>query len=146
MSRVAIISAGTETYADTGLGEGTYRYRLTAVNAAGRESAFSNEIMVIITSVVTLGDEIPETFALEQNYPNPFNPTTTITYDVAEPSDVRLLVHDLLGKAVAVLVDERHAAGRYEVAFEASGLASGVYLYTLRAGSFTQTKRLVLLK
>lgn len=89
---------------------------------------------------------MPQHFALEQNYPNPFNPTTTISYSIKEPADVELLVYDLLGRRVAVLVDEHHAAGRYEVAFDASGLSSGVYLYTLRAGSFTQTKRLVLLK
>ena len=90
--------------------------------------------------------ELPVEYVLQQNYPNPFNPATTIVYNVPDPSDVRVLVYNLLGKTVAVLVDEHHAAGRYETVFDASGLASGVYLYTLRAGSFTQTKRLVLLK
>ena len=89
---------------------------------------------------------MPTEYRLKQNYPNPFNPATTIAYDVANPSDVRLVVHDLLGREVAVLVDKRQAPGRYEVTFDASGLASGVYLYTLRASDFTQTKRLVLLK
>ena len=89
---------------------------------------------------------VPEAFALGQNYPNPFNPATTIAYDLAAASDVRLVVHDLLGREVATLVDEHRVAGRYEVAFDASGLSSGTYLYTLRAGDFTQTRRLVLLK
>ena len=91
-------------------------------------------------------DEKPSSPVLRQNYPNPFNPTTTIAYDVSEPSDVHVLVHDLLGKTVAVLVDEHHAAGHYEVTFDVGGLASGVYLYTLQAGDFAQTRRLVLLK
>ena len=91
-------------------------------------------------------DEESSSPILKQNYPNPFNPATTITYHVAEPSDVRLVVHDLLGREVAVLVDEYHVAGRYEVTFNASGLGSGVHLYTLQAGNFTQTRRLVLLK
>ena len=91
-------------------------------------------------------EDLPRDYRLGRNYPNPFSPATTIAYDIAEPSDVRLVVHDLLGREVAVLGDKRHAAGRYETVFDASGLASGVYLYTLRAGDFTQTKRLVLLK
>ena len=90
--------------------------------------------------------EVPQHFALEQNYPNPFNPATTISYSIKEPADVELLVYDLLGRRVARLVDQHHAAGRYEITFDARGLASGTYLYTLRAGDFTQTRRLVLLK
>ena len=147
--QIATVAAGTEAYTDNNLpGDGTYYYRLKAVDAAGNESTFSGDGVAVDyrPTAVALGGEVPEAFALRQNYPNPFNPATTITYDVAEPSDVRVLVHDLLGKAVAVLVDEHHAAGRYEVTFDASGLASGAYLYTLRAGDFTQTRRLVLLK
>ena len=90
--------------------------------------------------------EVPRRFALEQNYPNPFNPATTISYSIKKPADVELLVHDLLGRKVAILVDKHQTAGRYEVSFDASDLSSGIYLYTLRAGDFTQTRRLVLLK
>ena len=145
--QVATVTAGTETYTDTGLSAGTYYYRLKAVDAAGNASNYSDEEDVVYMPTATaLEGEVPEAFSLGQNYPNPFNPATTINYNVAEPSDVRVLIHDLLGKTVAVLVDKHHTAGRYEVAFEAGGLASGVYLYTLQAGSFTQTRRLVLLK
>ena len=146
--QIATVAAGTETYTDDNLpGDGTYYYRLKAVDAADNESAFTSDASVSYTpTAVALGGEVPEAFALAQNYPNPFNPATTIIYDVAQPSDVRVLVYDLLGKAVATLVDEHHAAGRYEVTFDARGLPSGAYLYTLRAGDFTQTRRLVLLK
>jgi hypothetical protein len=97
--------------------------------------------------------EMPISFFLSQNYPNPFNPTTTIGYTVggtrhqaSNVSEVRLSVYDILGREVAVLVNERKAPGNYEVRFDGSNLASGVYLYTLQAGSFVQTKKLMLLK
>jgi hypothetical protein len=97
----------------------------------------------------------PDGFRLEQNYPNPFNPTTGIRFHVpasqgraqagtAGSSHVRLSVYDMLGRVVAVLVDERKAPGSYTVEFNASRLASGVYLYRLSAGSFVETRKMVL--
>ena len=83
---------------------------------------------------------------LEQNYPNPFNPSTTIKFELPRTSHVNLSVYDVLGRQVSVLVNERTNAGVYEVKFDASGLASGVYFYRLIAGSFTQTKKLLLLR
>lgn len=90
--------------------------------------------------------EVPAGFKLEQNYPNPFNPNTMIGFQLPENSPVRLEVFDLLGRRVATLIDGNKKAGRHEVQFEAGHLASGVYLYRLQAGSFTQTKRLTLFK
>jgi len=94
---------------------------------------------------------LPATIRLEHNYPNPFNPTTVINYTIAGfegqgfgVSDVRLSVYDLLGREVAVLVNERKPPGSYEVRFDASGHASGVYFYRLTAGKFTATKTMVL--
>lgn len=90
----------------------------------------------------------PSGFALEQCYPNPFNPATVIRFTVP-PSGARqacVQIHDPLGRVVATLVDERLDAGACEVRFNASGLASGVYFYTLRAGLFRETKRMVLLR
>jgi predicted outer membrane repeat protein len=89
---------------------------------------------------------LPLMFDLGQNYPNPFNPTTAVSYQLPAVSDVRLVVYDLLGREVAVLVNEKKAPGRYEVGFDASGLSSGVYLYRLSAGSFVQTRKMVMVK
>jgi hypothetical protein len=89
---------------------------------------------------------IPAQCVIHQNYPNPFNPSTTITYALPKSSDVRLSVCDMLGREVSVLVNERKDAGVHEVKFDASGLASGVYLYRLQAGEFVQTRKLVLLQ
>jgi len=92
------------------------------------------------------GDGTPSHFALEQNYPNPFNPNTTILYELPKVSQVTLSVYDLLGREVAVLVNEMKLPGNYEVRFDASGLVSGVYLYRLNAGSFVQTRKMVVVK
>jgi hypothetical protein len=89
---------------------------------------------------------LPKEHVLCQNYPNPFNPTTNIGFQVPGVSDVKLVVYDLLGREVAVLLNERKAPGRYEVSFDGSGLASGVYLYRLTAGNFVQTRKMVIVK
>jgi|GEM_PF-806460 len=95
--------------------------------------------------------EIVKEYKLEQNYPNPFNPSTTIKYSIpnnvkSEMSNVKLVVYDILGNEVATLVNERQKSGNYEVKFNASNLASGIYLYKLQSGSFVQTRKLMLLK
>jgi hypothetical protein len=89
---------------------------------------------------------VPSSFALLQNYPNPFNPSTMITYHVPEQSQITLTVHDVLGKVIAVLVNETKIAGEYTALFDGSGHSSGVYFYTLRTEKFTQTKKCILLK
>jgi hypothetical protein len=105
-----------------------------------------------ILSVPRAGTQ-PLSFALEQNYPNPLNPTTLIRYTVGGNrgegigvSDVSLVVYDLLGREVAELVKERKSPGTYEVVFNAGDLASGVYLYRLTTGTFTQTRKMILVK
>jgi hypothetical protein len=89
---------------------------------------------------------LPAVCALAQNYPNPFNPKTTIRYELPRGSQVRLSVFDILGREVSVLVDEKRDAGVYEVRFDGSALASGVYLYRLKAGDFVQTRRFILVR
>jgi photosystem II stability/assembly factor-like uncharacterized protein len=89
---------------------------------------------------------IPSAFRLEQNFPNPFNPTTTITFQIPNSSYVTLNVYDVLGREVRRLVNEELTAGAYKTTFDATGLASGVYVYTLHAGDVVQTKKLVLLR
>jgi len=89
---------------------------------------------------------IPSAIQLFQNYPNPFNAGTKITYDVAQPTQVRLTVFDLLGKEVAVLVDGPKNAGRHSVDFTGKGLASGVYFYRLWTTTTSMTRKLVILR
>jgi hypothetical protein len=83
---------------------------------------------------------------LFQNYPNPFNPSTKISWQLPVGGQVTLKVYDVLGNEVVTLLDEYKPAGSYEVEFNASGINSGVYFYKLQAGSYTETKKLVLLK
>ena len=90
--------------------------------------------------------EVPEAFALGQNYPNPFNPATTIAYALPQAAKVELVVYDLLGRAVLTLVQGEQEAGRYEVIFDASRLASGMYLYRITAGSYQAVKKMILVK
>jgi hypothetical protein len=90
--------------------------------------------------------ELPSAVKLHQNYPNPFNPSTTIRYGLPNRSYVTLAVYNTLGQQVATLVNENKEVGYHEVRFDGTGLASGVYFYRLQAGSFTETKKLVLLK
>jgi hypothetical protein len=89
---------------------------------------------------------MPLTYSLSQNYPNPFNPSTTIEYQLPKSSLVRLTVYDLIGREVAVLVNDRKDAGVYDVRFDASALASGVYFCRLTAGSFAQARKLILVR
>jgi len=89
----------------------------------------------------------PNTFRVNQNYPNPFNPSTNISFSIPQQSVVRLTVTDVLGREVATLINnEERNAGNYNVKWNASSFASGVYFYRLQAGNFVQTKKLVLLK
>jgi hypothetical protein len=99
-----------------------------------------------VTSVGSKNKEIPQKFALYQNYPNPFNPSTMIYYDLPVRSRVKLSVYNLLGQEVATLVNTEQEPGRYNVKFDASGLPSGVYFYTLQTPYFTKTNKMVLVK
>jgi hypothetical protein len=89
---------------------------------------------------------VPAAFALRQNYPNPFNPSTTISFDLPEPSAVRLTVYDMLGRRVAVLVDGVSEAGTHTVGFDATGHPSGLYFYKLDAGRFSDTRKMMIMK
>ncbi len=95
-------------------------------------------------------NQIANGFELSQNYPNPFNPTTTIEYSIpvnfSPLQNVQLKIYDVLGREVATLVNKKQAPGNYSVKFDASNLNSGVYFYTLRAGNFVSTKKMILMK
>ena len=88
----------------------------------------------------------PLVYTLYDSYPNPFNPETTIRFDLPQSDNVRLEVYDLLGRRVSTLLDERRDAGTHSIKFEASSLATGVYLYRLSSGSFVQTRKMLLVR
>jgi photosystem II stability/assembly factor-like uncharacterized protein len=125
------------SFVDKNLQSGIYNYRLNQIDFDGTQE---------VVGELTINLTLPEQFALEQNYPNPFNPSTTISWQSPVGSWQTLKIYDLLGREVVTLVDEYKPAGSYEVEFDARGLSSGVYLYTLQAGSFTNTKKLILMK
>jgi hypothetical protein len=110
---------------------------------AGEEVTISNSL---ISKLIVSADVIPVNYALEQNYPNPFNPVTTINYSLPKDGLVKLVIYNAIGEEVATLVNEQKEAGRYELQFNSSGLASGIYLYRIKAGEFIQTKKMILLK
>jgi hypothetical protein len=108
------------------------------------------------SDIQELNSDTPVSYSIHQNYPNPFNPSTRIKFQIVEPGNVSLKVYDILGKEVATLINEQMSAGTYEATFNASGLASGisarggyasgVYFYRLQAGSFVETKKMLMLK
>ena len=114
-----------------------FNYRLRQVDFDGKAK---------YSIIVNVFYDVPDNVALNQNYPNPFNPTTTINYSIAETAPVTLKIYDVTGREVSVLVDEVKQPGRYEITFDASSLASGVYFYKLNAGSFSSVKKLSVLK
>lgn len=126
VSVVAVNSTGTRLFASSNQGIGTFAL-------AG---ATANE----------RGSDLPTAWSLNQAYPNPFNPTTTISFDLPEASDVNLAVYDVLGREMTRLASGRHAAGTHSVTLQATGWSSGLYLYRLEAGGRTFTRTLTLLK
>ena len=99
-----------------------------------------------LIAVEQISSVVPEEFRLYQNYPNPFNPSTKIIFDLKKSAPVKLAVYDVLGRLVAVPVDELLKTGTYEVTFNAELLASGIYFYELASGDFRETKKMILLK
>jgi endo-1,4-beta-xylanase len=98
------------------------------------------------TGVKEIASVLPTSYNLEQNYPNPFNPSTTIQYSITHTTNVTLKVFDMLGREVQTLVNTQQAPGQYSVTLKAQNLGSGVYFYRINAGTFTETKKLMLLK
>jgi hypothetical protein len=91
-------------------------------------------------------DEIPNNYVLHSNYPNPYNNSTKIDYEIPVQSNVSIILYDALGREVATLVNEVKPSGKHQFSFVENNLVSGVYFYTLRAGNYTQTKKMILLK
>jgi hypothetical protein len=135
----------TFTYTPTTAGTKTL-YANGDMNGFPGSWNWASNYAVTASAATSVEPDQPLTFALDQNYPNPFNPSTTIRYSIARPMGVTLEVVDLSGNSVATLVRGEQQAGIHEVVFDASRLASGVYLYRLTAGEFSSTKKLLLMK
>ena len=109
-------------------------------------SARLSEAGSVLEGSQELAEALPETYSLSQNYPNPFNPSTEIDFALPEATPVQLVVYDIMGREVARLVDGVLPAGQHRATWQAEGVPSGVYLYRITAGAFTETRRMVLLK
>ena len=138
-----VAGSGTTTeprsysFVDNDLNTGKYYYRLRQVDYNGTFE-YSDVIQVEVV--------VPFDFALEQNYPNPFNPNTMIRFSVPQNSMVNIKVYNIVGQEVAEIVNDVKTSGRYEISFEANGLASGIYLVKMQAGDFISTIKMTLLK
>lgn len=131
---------------------GENKLRITdAVNGIilNRELKEGEEIVINerLEKLILLEENLlPDTYELSQNYPNPFNPATTIKYQLPNSGNVKIVMYDVIGRELMTLVDKQQSAGYYEVRFDASSLASGVYFYRMTSGSFTDLKKMILLK
>jgi len=117
----------------------------TTTDSVGNTSEFSS-LDTVVTDIAEIINNLPKAYALYQNYPNPFNPVSKIKYDIPQISFVTIIVYDVLGSEITTLVNEERPIGSYEVEFEATGLPSGIYFYRIQAGSFIETKKMVLMK
>ena len=99
-----------------------------------------------LNGITAVSSEIPSSFALRQNYPNPFNPNTKIRFQVAKSSSVKITVCDALGREISALVNEQLNPGTYEINFDGSALSSGIYFYVLKAESFSETRKMLIIK
>lgn len=118
----------------------------TAISGTVANPLFASVVASGSAAGVGGGGGVPKDFALEQNYPNPFNPSTTIRYDLPRGAEVLLDVYNTAGERIAVLVDGPESSGAHEVTFNAATLASGAYFYRIRAGEYTATRRMLLIK
>jgi len=144
----------------TDLGDGTYQAEITSPVTAGTDTisaviisagdtvSVHTKAVIIYIAPTSIKDDYPSagSYFLFQNYPEPFNPSTTIKYRVSEVSFVTLKVYDVIGNEIATLVNQEKPKGSYKVDFNAASLPSGVYFYQLKAGSYLNTRKMVLLK
>jgi hypothetical protein len=125
---------------------GNIQYRLKQIDNDGGFKYFGIVAEVNISLINVKENQIPKEFGVSQNYPNPFNPSTVISYQLPVSSNVTLRVYDALGREVETLVDGNQQAGYYNINFNGSKLASGIYIYRLTAGQFISTKKLMMVK
>jgi photosystem II stability/assembly factor-like uncharacterized protein len=127
-------------------------YCLTFVNIGGNITGWAGlqgggiRKYTEVTGIHPINNEIPAEFRLEQNYPNPFNPSTVVKYSVPVQSLVTLKVYNSMGQEIRTVLNDNHAPGNYQATIELDGYASGVYYYTLQAGDFRETRKMILIK
>jgi hypothetical protein len=132
------------------MSSGLFSIFLTDINT-GWATGANGTILHTTNGGVTFIEEekfevIPTNLTLSQNYPNPFNPSTSITYSIPEEAAITIKIYDITGTEIETLVNEEKRAGTYELTWNAENLPSGVYFYQLTAGSFVETKKMLLLK
>jgi hypothetical protein len=138
-----VAGSGTTTeirvysFIDDNISPGQYCYRIKQLDLNGQFE---------YSEIIEIEIKTPAEYSLEQNYPNPFNPSTTINYSLKEKGLVTIKVFDILGNEVKTLLNSEQEAGKYQLEFDASTLASGIYFYTLNAGDFISTKKMIFLK
>lgn len=146
---ISTLNPNVIAFTDSSLASNSlYHYRVFAYNQSGN-SGYSN-IAFDTTSwpvgIIANNNELPKEFNLSQNFPNPFNPVTNISFDLPKESFVKLVVYNSLGKEVLILANQDLKAGSYKVDWDASIYSSGVYFYKLDAGSYVETKKMILIK
>lgn len=125
------------SFIDNQVAAGVYSYRLKQIDFNGTFE-YSNIVEVEVS--------LPQNFELSQNYPNPFNPSTTISFNIPQNTFVILKVYDIIGNEVATLANEEKPAGKYNINFDAGNLSSGIYFYSINAGTFNQVRKMTLIK
>ena len=118
----------------------------TLTNDIGAYGGHGSTNIIVITKVNSKESQIVKKYQLYQNYPNPFNPSTTMEFDLPKPSKVILKIYNILGEEVTTLLSASLLSGSYTYEWDASGLASGVYLYRLEAEGYVQTRKMILMK
>ncbi|MBN1406468.1 MAG: VCBS repeat-containing protein [Calditrichaceae bacterium] len=126
--------------------EGGIYWSVQAVDNSFVGSLFATEQYINLTDILAKEDFLPKKFALYQNYPNPFNPSTKIKFDVPASTDVKIVLYNILGEKVQTLVNKKYTPGRHEYVMDGSGLAAGLYFYRIKTDTYTNTKRMILLK
>jgi hypothetical protein len=152
LDKVHTLTTSVQTFTDSVSINATDQAKIEFyLGSSGTVQVWIDSVSIVESSPVTTGvaEQVngkPGEFLLMQNYPNPFNPSTSITFNIPTKSYVSLIVFDILGREVAMLVNEQKSAGTYTQKWNAANMSSGIYFYRLQAGTFTETKKLILLK
>lgn len=138
-----LASTTLPSYLDENVEQKTWYYKISAVDFNGNEGPFSDEVSVLVTRLQQL-EAVVKVFDLKQNYPNPFNPLTIIRYQLPKAAQVKITIFNTRGQKLSMLVSEQQNPGYHQVTWDASGYASGIYYYTIQAGDYVKTRKMLL--